>query len=189
MVAMTSAPGLRRGDFLRGRPANLQHHVGAERFIRRDKPRASRLIVGVGEPGLVARAILDGDICPKGGEFLDRFRAGCDARFPLIRLRRRCYQHEPIPKTVDVGRNERSFRFVSPAESGSRSRAGGTALEHRPSGRNATAAAGEPRRAHEPARMRAKEREPTGRARSLRRARRPPPGDRWTCRALRASRT
>jgi hypothetical protein len=87
MVATTSAPGLRRGDFLRVRPANLQHHVGAERLIRRDKPRARRLIVGVGEPGLVARAMLDRDLCPKGDEFLDRFRAGCDARFPRIRFR------------------------------------------------------------------------------------------------------
>ena len=84
--------------------------------------------------------MLDSDLRPEGSEFLDCFGAGCDARFPLIRLRRRRYEHEPFPKTVDVRRDCAvvPLRF-RPAESGGRSRAGETALEHWLSGRNAAA--------------------------------------------------
>ena len=118
---MTSAPGLRRAISCAVGRRTFEHHVGAERFIRRDKPRAGRLIVGVGESGVGACAMLDRDLRSESGEFLDRFRAGCDARLPRIGLRGHSYQHESFPKTVDVRRDERSFRFGVP----SRSRSGG----------------------------------------------------------------
>ena len=106
--------GLETGDFADIRPANLQHHIGAERFLGRYEPRARRLIFSVWKPGFGARAMFDRDFRPESDEFLNRLRCRRDAGFPEVRFGRRCYQHQTPPETVDVRRD--NVRSALPRE-------------------------------------------------------------------------
>ena len=131
-------------DFAGARSTNLQHHIGAERFLGRDEDGARSLIFSVWKPSVSASATFDGDLRPQSDELLDSLRSCRDAGFPRIRFRRRGYPHQTSPETVDL-RADMPLLGVSPAQRRQLA-AVGTDLDHRPSSRNANGGAESVRR-------------------------------------------